>query len=147
MQPHTKVLHKEFETLRVDNTSDNVELNHFLYMDDLKLLARNKETLSTLLQATETFFAKLGFSLDASNSARTECYERIGQKLEKLPVVNHITVYKYLGFFVVDKANQYSNRKPLIEVIHSGVGKVLDTNLSSRNMVTALNDVVMSLFN
>ena len=59
------------------DSSNNMELNHLLYMNDLKLLARNEVTLSKLLQATETIFAKIGFSLNASKSARTEFYEGI----------------------------------------------------------------------
>ena len=59
------------------NSSDNMELNHLLYMDDLKVIARNKVTLSKLLQATENFFAKISFTLNAPKSARTEFYEGI----------------------------------------------------------------------
>ena len=58
MQPLTKVLHKEFETSRVGDSNDNMELNHLLYTDGPKPHALDEATLSKLLQATETFFAK-----------------------------------------------------------------------------------------
>ena len=39
------------------------------------------------------------------------------------------------------------NKKELIELVHKRVARVIGTNLSSRNMVTALNEVAVSLLN
>ena len=56
--------------------------------------------------------------------------------------MNLVTASKYLDFFQTDKINQYSNKKKLIEMISSKIGKVIDINLSSKNMATALNKIV-----
>ena len=98
-------------------------LNHLLYMDDLKLFTRNEVTFSKLLQATEAFFAKIDFGLNTSKSVRTECYEGISQELEKLLVVNLVTGYKYLGFFQVDKTNQYGIKKKVLGLVQLQVVK------------------------
>ena len=74
MQPLTRLLHKEFESFRMGDSSDSMELNYLLYMDDLKQFARGDSTLTKLLQVTESFFVKIGFNLNASKSARTYCY-------------------------------------------------------------------------
>ena len=59
MQILTKSLYSGVETLRVDGSNNNIELNCLLYGDDLKLLAREKVTPSNFLWKTEYFFAEI----------------------------------------------------------------------------------------
>ena len=72
---------------------------------------------------------------------------RIIFRAKKLRVVNPVTSYKYLRFFQIDKTNQYDKKKKLIELVHTRIHKMIGTNLSSKNMVIALNKVVVSLLN
>ena len=115
-------------------------------MDDLKLFARDTDSLGKLLSKTKEFFAEVGFSLNAQKSARSSDYTKV-KTLNELPVVNSTTGYKYVGFFQTDKTLQMANKKKLIELVHERVARVIGTNLSGRNMVTALNEVAVPLLN
>ena len=115
-------------------------------MEDLKLFARDTDSLGKLLSKTKEFFAEVGLSLNAQKSARSSDYTEV-KILNELPVVNSTTGYKYLGFFQTDKTLQMANKKKLIELVHQRVARVICTNLSGRNMVIALNEVTVSLLN
>ena len=117
-----------------------------LFKDDLKLFARDTDSLGKLLSKTKEFFAEVGLSLNAQKSAGSKDYMEI-KILNEFPIVNTTTGYKYLGFFRTDKTLQMANKKKLIELVHERVARVIGTNLSGRNMVTALNEVAVSLLN
>ena len=116
-------------------------LNHLLFMDDLKLFARDTDSLGKLLSKTKEFFAEVGLTLNAQKSAHSEDYTET-KTLNELPVVNSTTDYKYLGFFQTDRTLQMANKKKFIELLYERVARVI-----GRNMVSALNKVVVSLLN
>ena len=146
MQPLTKLLHSTVDTLTIGDSNHGMALNHLLFVDDPKLFVRDTDSLGKLLSKTKEFFAEVGLSLNAQKSARSSDYTEV-KTLNELPVVNSATGYKYLGFFQTDKTLQMANKKKLIELGHERVVRVIGTNLSGRNMVTALNEVVVSLLN
>ena len=146
MQPLTKLLHSTVDTLTIGDFNNSMTLNHLLFMDGLKLFARDTDSLGKLLNNTKEFFAKAGLSLNAQKSAHSSDYTKI-KTLNELPVVNSATGYKYLGFFQTDKTLQMANKKKPIELVHERVARVIGTNLSGRNMVTALNEVAVTLLN
>ena len=117
MQPLTKLLHSTVGTLTIGDSSHSMTLNHLLFVDNLKLFARDTNSLGKLLSKTKEFFAEAGLSLNAQKSARSSDYTEI-KTLNELPVVNSATGYKYLGFFQTDKTLQMANKKKLIELVH-----------------------------
>ena len=121
-------------------------LNHLLFMDDLKLFARDTDSLGKLLSKTKEFFAEVGLSLNVQKSARSSDYTEV-KTLNELPVLNPTTGYRHLGFFQTDKTQQMANKKKLIELVHERVARAIGTNLSGRNMMSALNKVAVSLLN
>ena len=96
MQPFTLRLENSFPKLEIGESS-KIEVNHLLFMDDLKLLAEDKETLSDLLKATGEFFSLIGLELNAKKSARTEAYGEVSSELKKIPITNTRERYKCLG--------------------------------------------------
>ena len=46
-----------------------------------------------------------------------------------------MTLYKFLVFFHTNKILQMPNKKKRIELVHERVTRVIDTNLSSKNIV------------
>ena len=65
----------------------------------------------------------------------------------KLPVVDPAVGYKYLGFFQKEKNLQSQNRKRLIEELAKRIDAIIETKLSSRNGITAINETVVSILN
>ena len=116
-------------------------LNYLLFMDGLKLFVRDTDSFGKLLSKTKEFFVEVWLSLNAQMSARSSDYTEV-KTLNAFPVVNSTTGYNYLGFFQIDKTLQMANKKKIIELVHERVARVI-----GRNMVTALNEVVVSLLN
>ena len=145
-QPLTKLLHSTVDTLTIGEFNHRMALNHLLFMDDLRLFARDTDLLGKLLSKTKEFFAEVRFNLNAQKSTRLSDYMEV-KTLNKPLVLNSTTSYKYLGFFQTDKTLQVANKKKLIELVHERVARVIGTILSGRNIVTALNEVVVSLLN
>ena len=102
MQSLTKLLHSTVDTLTIGDSNHSMTPNHLLFMDDLKLFARDTDSLGKLLSKIKEFFAELGLRLNAQKSAHSSDYTEI-TTLNELLVVNSIANYKYLGFFQTDK--------------------------------------------
>ena len=93
MQPLSKLLHNTVDTLTIGDFNHNIALNHLLFMNDLKLFARDTDSLGKLLSKTKEFFAEVGLSLNAQKSAGSEDYMEI-KILNEFPIVNTTTGYK-----------------------------------------------------
>ena len=70
MQPLTKLLHNTVDTLTIGDSNHSMALNHLLFMDDLKLFARDTDSLGKLLSKTKEFFTEVGLGLLARVTTR-----------------------------------------------------------------------------
>jgi len=83
-------------------------LNHFLYLDDLKLFAKTRSDLESLLSTTKLFSSSIhmNFGIDkcATTSDKLTSCEDIAVSADTIiPSLNTYDSYKYLGVFENDK--------------------------------------------
>ena len=127
-------------------TSKNERLNHLLFMDDLKLYAKNERELDSLIQTVRVFSDDIDMVFGLEKCAvlvlkrgrltRTEGIELPdGQKMKEVDVDG----YKYLGVLQLDGVmNTKMKEKVRCEYIRR-VKKLLRSQLNGGNVITGLN--------
>ena len=76
-------------TVRLENSypklevgeSTKMEVNHLIFMDDLKLMADNKDAPSVLLKVTGELLSLIGLELNVKKSTRTDAYGEVSSEL------------------------------------------------------------------
>ncbi|CAH2095620.1 unnamed protein product [Euphydryas editha] len=128
---------------------DKTYINHLVYMDDLKLYAKNKNSLAALLHTTEIFTNDIGmnFGFEKCNilhmvEGRKIDNQREGQFLlsgEEFKYLQDNQNYKYLGIHESGKLNHTELRQQISKEYFKRIKKLLKTHLSARNIIKAIN--------
>lgn len=117
--------------------------NHLLFIDDLKLLAPDTETLAALTRETERFFEAVGLEINRQKSATNDpAMEHTGTLLEG-PMV-----YKYLGI-VEDRCGRPTKESfaKVREELLSRVDRLCKRKLNAKNLFKAINEHAIALVN
>lgn len=119
------------------------KLSHLLYIDDLKLFAENQNQLYSMIDTVHTFSRDIGMSfgldkcaiinIEKGNVIRTE--ERFHNISNMLPE----DTYKYLGTPQNQRIDHTYLKSEFITKYKNRVTKVLNTKLSAKNQIDALN--------
>ena len=122
-----------------NNTHRPHRTNHLIYMDDIKLISKDKHTLKEMIECTRENLENIGLELNQKKSAAN-----IETNIVEL-IENHNT-YKYLGFHENNK-NRYSKDtlKQVETEIKHRLSLLLETKLNSKNLFKAINEWVLSL--
>ena len=64
-----------------------MQVNNFLLVEDLKLLANDEGTLCNLRRVTEEFSAVIVLELNAKKFVRAEAFEAVSFELQKMPTI------------------------------------------------------------
>jgi hypothetical protein len=121
-------------------------INHLLYMDDLKLFAKNDHEITKLLDIVEQFSGDIGmkFGLKKCASAAIDKGKLIenGEQNRKAGLIQDVEKYgpyKYLGlkekFGILEKENKVEIK----EEYHRRIKTVLRTKLNAKNIIMAIN--------
>ena len=115
MDPLSRKLNSKYPTLQIP-AGDNMHCtNHLLFIDDLKLLAENEETLDKLMKETKNFFNVICLEMNKEKSASNT---PICQEDTSLLANNQC--YKYLGIIETAKSEVSSEnlKKIKAEIIN-----------------------------
>ena len=83
-----------------------VQLNHILYMDDLKIITNSLEEMEKAHKLTNEIFNAIGLKIKVEKSGiMTNINGQINGELAELPRVTNDNPYKYLGIEIRDKIN------------------------------------------
>ena len=127
-------------------------INHLLFMDDLKLYADSDENLNKLVQIVEKFSKDIhmDFGLDKCS----KCTMKQGKKVEtddiQLSDGGHIvdlendSTYKYLGIEESASIEHKRMRTKIQEEYLRRVKKICKSDLTTKNKVTAINQLAVS---
>ena len=124
----------------------DVDINHRLYMDDLKLYSSSREDLQQLLDVTEKFSTDINMSFGISKCGSLDIVDGVRRRMQGIELPSGQTIpevedggYKYLGILEVDCIlHQEMKAKVKTEYIRR-VKKLLASNLSGKNLITAIN--------
>lgn len=124
-------------------------INHLLYMDDIKVYAKNEKALDQLLKKIEVITNDIGmkFGLDKCKTIhlkrgkqqRTQGSGHILLSGEIMEELEPNQEYKYLGIKESGKINHGELKKTVSEEYVRRVRKILKTGLNSANIISAIN--------
>lgn len=126
---------------------DRTKLTHLFYMDDLKLYARGKQHLEGLLEIVRKFSQDIGMSFGLQKCAavhvkRGKMAEEENIKLSDGSEISCLKLddrYKYLGIQQTFEIRQKENKEETRKELTRRVRKILQTQLSAKNKILAIN--------
>ena len=144
MEPLTRVLENgSLPRISISTNQRQAQLNHLLFIDDIKLFAKTKEDLEQILDATVKHLEKIGLRINAAKSATN--YQTESPHAQE---IGKDGTYKYLGIHE-DCTNKVSpiTKQGIQEELFSRLHKLCQTRLNSRNLFRAINEYALSILN
>ncbi|BFU20572.1 Reverse transcriptase (RNA-dependent DNA polymerase), putative [Entamoeba histolytica] len=96
----SKQLDKQINKLniKINGEEKQIQLNHILYMDDLKIITNNLDEMEKAHKLTKEIFNAIGLKINLEKSGiMTNINSQINGELAELPRVTNDNHYKYLG--------------------------------------------------
>ena len=122
-------------------------INHLMYMDDIKLFAKNEKKLETLIHTVRIYNQDIGMEFGFEKCALlvmksgkrhlTDGIELPNQK--KIRTLAENETYKYLGIMEADTTKQVEMKDKIQKEYLRRTRKLLNTKLSSRNRIKGIN--------
>ena len=148
---------------RLANTEDSVvaliqtksqeKINHLMYIDDIKLFAKNEKELETLIQIVRTYSQDIGMELSIEKCAMFVM--KIGKRhlmdemelpnQDKIRTLREKETYKYLGILEADTVKQVKKKEKIKKEYFRRTRNLLQTKLYSRNLIKGINSWAVSL--
>jgi hypothetical protein len=125
---------------------DGPELNHLLFMDDLKIFAKTEDQVDSLVQTVQSCSSDIGMEMGISKCAVVTMHR--GKKVActgvELPSGERLTDpgeegYKYLGVLELDDILKTEMKDKVRKIYHERLTKVLKSKLNSKNLACAIN--------
>ena len=129
------------------------KINHLMYMDDIKLFAKNKKELETLIRAVRIYSQDIGMEFGIEKCAMLvmksgkrhliDGMKRPNQ--DKIKTLADNETYKYLGILEADTIKQVQMKEKIHKEYLRRTRKLLETKLSSRNFTKRINNWAVPL--
>ncbi|MEG0366515.1 MAG: reverse transcriptase family protein [Coprobacillus sp.] len=130
-------------TIKLSLSSKNnfkYELNHLLFIDDIKIYANTNDNLKELVKTATAYLKNIKLEV---NCHKTKASINIDD-IQIIPTEG----YKYLGVIETNYSRlNKTNHNNIKEKIISRFNKITQTNLNANNMTKAYNEYVVSLIN
>lgn len=122
------------------------QVNHLLFMDDLKLYARSEDELDSLIQTVRIISDDIGMEFGLEKCAvlilkrgkmqRTQGIELPdGRRMKEVD----LTGYKYLGILQADNTMNHEMKDKVRKEYFRRLKKLMSSELNSSNLVTGIN--------
>ena len=128
-------------------------VNHLLYMDDLKLYAKDKKELDTLIQTVRVFSKDIGMDYGIEKCAMIQMKRGKFVMSEGIELPNGKKIrslddqegYKYLGILHFDDIKHKEVKEKLRKEYARRVRKILKSQLNGGNVTQAINATAVSI--
>ncbi|KAI5714183.1 hypothetical protein M8J76_012376 [Diaphorina citri] len=127
-------------------TSSMFNISHLLYVDDLKIYARNNDELQSLLETTAIFSSDINMQFGIEKCATLEVkrgnivhQENIELALTPFKFPSLESFYKYLGMSQDLVLNKSEAKEKVKNAYASRMKKILTTELNGQNKIKAIN--------
>ena len=142
MEPLSRKLNSDHPMVEA-NDDGVLARNHLIFIDDIKLMARNQEDLVKLSEDTQRCLQIMGLKINANKSATNVDDDRVCGKL-----LNDQNGYRYLGLWEDAKSHLMEENKEKVKEKHLERVEMLCTqHLSARNFFHAINEFAISTIN
>ena len=123
------------------------KIKHLMYMDNIKLFAKNEKELETLIHAVRIYSQDIGIESGIEKCAvfvmkSGKRHLTVGMELpnqDKIRTLGENEIYKYLGILETDTIKQVKMKNKIQEEYLRRTRKLLETKLSSRNLIKGIN--------
>ena len=124
-----------------------------MYMDDIKLFAKNEKELETLIHAVRIYSQDIGMEFGIEKCAMLVMKSGKWHTTDGMEQPNHDEIrmlgenetYKYLGILEADTIKQVEMKDKIRKEYLRRTRKLLETKLSSRNLIKGINTWAVSL--
>jgi hypothetical protein len=149
--PLSLVLNKTQTGYSLGNSKPRV--NHLLFMDDLKLYAKNQSELDSLVQSVRLFSDDIKMEFGISKCAHLQIEHGKVTKSEGIRLPNKTEIksldagdsYKYLGILQSDKTHNNEMKSNLTSEYRRRIRVILRSGLNGKNTIQAINARAVSL--
>jgi hypothetical protein len=127
-----------------------LEVNHLLYMDDLKLYDRDEESLDLKIEELRTLSLSIGLSMNIKKCAKASLNKTTlpeGDTETGIPTLGAKSTYKYLGIQQRFRACFEESWSDACAKIMARVKKLLNSAMTFGQMRTAFNTAVVPVAN
>ena len=122
------------------------KINHLMYMDDIKLLAKNKKELETLIQVVRIYSQDFGMEFGTEKckmliikSGKRHMTEEINlPNQEKIRTHWEMETYKYLGILEADTIKPVEMKEKIKREYLRRTSKLFETKLYNRNIIKGI---------
>ncbi|TBU12814.1 reverse transcriptase [Hamiltosporidium tvaerminnensis] len=141
MDPLSRKLNEKYTKVTVQTDAESYSTIHLLFINDLKLLAKDSSTLSAMTDEAKEFLDVIGLEINKEKSATNDtCCEDTATLLEG------VSVYKYLG--IIKDSRGIPTRSSFEEVqskLIARVERLSHTRLNAKNLFSVINQPAISL--
>ena len=145
MMPLNHILRKCTAGYKLSRLQEKI--NHLMYMDDIKLFAKNEKELETLIHAVRIYSQDIGMAFGIEKSAMLIMKSGKRHITDGMELPNHDKIrtfgeketYKYLGILEADTIKQVEMKDKIQKEYLKRTRKLLATKLSSRNVIKGIN--------
>ena len=122
------------------------KINHLMYMDDIKLFAKNEKELETLIHAVRIYSQDIGMEFGIEKcailvmkSGKRHMTDRMELPNHKIRTLGKNETYKYLGILEADTIKQVEMKDKIRKEYLRRTRKLLESKLPSRNLIKGIN--------
>ena len=145
MMPLNHVLRKCAAGYKLSRSQEKI--NHLMYMDDIKLFAKKERELETLIHAVRIYSQDIGMEFGIEKCAMLVMKSAKRHMTDRMELPNHGRIrtleeketYKYLGILEADTIKQVQMTDTIRKEYPRRTRKLLETKLSSRNLIKRIN--------
>ena len=145
MMPLNHILRKCAAESKISRSQEKI--NHLMNMDDIKLFAKNEKELETLIHAVRIYSQDIGMEFGIEKCAMLVMKSGKQHMTDGMELLNHDKIrtleenetYKYLGILEADTIKQVQMKDTIRKEYLRRTRKLLETKLSSRNLIKGIN--------
>ena len=149
IMPLNQILRKCTAGYKLSRSQEKI--NHLMYIDDIKLFAKNEKELETLIHAVRIYSQDMEFSIEkcallvmkSAKRHRTDGIELPNQ--DKIRTLAENETNKYLGILEANTIKQVKIKDKIQKGYLRRTRKLLEIKLSSRNLIKGINTWAVSL--
>ena len=145
MMPLNHILRKCAAGYKLSRSQEKV--NYRIYMDDIKLYAKNEKELETLIHAFRIYSQDIQMEFGIGRSAMLVMKSGKRHMTDGMELPNHDKIrtfeenetYKYLGILEADTIKQVQMKDMIQKEYLRRTRKLVETKLSSRTLIKGIN--------
>ena len=123
------------------------KINYLMYMENIKLFAKNEKELETLIHAVRIYSQDIGMEFSVEKCAMLVMKSGKRHMTDGMELPNHDQIrtleeketYKYLGILEADTIKQVQMKDKILKEYLRRTRKLLETKLSRRNLIKGIN--------